>query len=341
MNTDKLVFGIIGGITLLITIIIIATSFSTTSSSDLQAQELIGNNPHIKGAENARLTIVEFSDFECPYCAQYEPTLNGLLAEYPNDLALVYRHYPLPSHTGALPAARASEAAANQGKFWEYSSELFANQPNFTQADLEQYAEIVGLNIDQFKADYANSEVIARVQEDADYGRSLNIGGTPTFYVIYDGKAEFVKLQQSDDLEIKIRSILGEPTASSDSEGETVDENSDENSDENVFENGSQTDSGGPSVTGQVPEGMPSNIPLNVTLDIINTQRDDVAPSQVSVVSVTEEEWPAGDLGCPVDGQVYPQVVTSGYKILAEANGETFEYHTTRSAENLVFCGTL
>lgn len=318
MNTDKLVFGIIGGITLLITIIIIATSFSTTSTADLQAQELIGNNPHVKGAQNARLTIVEFSDFECPFCAQYEPVLTGLLAEYPNDLALVYRHFPLPIHPGALPAARASEAAANQGKFWEYHGELFANQPNFTQADLEQYAQIVGLDVDQFKADYTNSEVIARVQEDADYGRSLNVGGTPTFYIIYDGKVETINLQQTD-LATRVRSILGEPSAPM-PEGE-----------------GSQTSQDGPTI-GDLPEGTPSNLPLDVTLDIINVQRDDVPPSGVNILSVTEEEWSDGSLGCPKPDEVYTQAITPGYKVIASAGGEIFEYHTDKSASNLVFC---
>ncbi len=334
MDTDKLVFGIIGGITLLITIVIIATSFSTSSTSDLRAQDLIGNNPHRKGPENARLTIVEFSDFECPYCAQYSQILGVLTSEYPNDLAVVYRHFPLPTHAGSVSAARASEAAANQGKFWEYHDELFANQPNFAQSDLEQYAQIVGLNTDQFKIDYASSDVINRVQEDADYGRVLNIRGTPTFYAIYDGKVETVNLQQYSDLETKIRSILGGPAGQTNSSTPLTPSAQSGKSDEGS--------SDGPTISTQIPADMPANIPMAVTLDIINVQRkDSVAPSEVSIVSVEKSTWPDASLGCGDQSGIYEQALTPGYKVIAEANGESFEYHANESAENVVFCGVI
>ncbi len=324
MDTDKLVFGIIGGITLLITAIIIITSFSTTSSAELKAQEIIGNNAHRKGPESAKLTIVEFSDFECPYCAQYSPILSSLQAQYPNDLAIVYRNFPLPMHAGAVPAARAAEAANNQGKFWEYHDELFANQPNFTQSDLESYAQTLGLNIDQFKADFNSSDVINKVQEDADYARKLGISGTPTFYAVYDGKVEKISLQQYSDLESKVKSVLGDPAQAA--EVQPGDSTADSNS------------TGGPTVGAQVPADMPQNIPMNVTLDIVNVQRDNVAPSQVNITSVTKETWPSADLGCPKEGMTYAQVETPGYKVLAEANGEIFEYHTDEAALAVNFC---
>jgi protein-disulfide isomerase len=329
MDTDKLVFGIIGGITLLITAVIIFTSFSSTSAKDIQAQELLGNDQHRRGPENAKLVIVEFSDFECPYCAQYNPILTALEAQYPNDLAVVYRNFPLPMHAGALPAARAAEAANIQGKFWEYHDELFANQPNFTQSDLEHYAEVVGLNLDQFKADVASDAVVAKVQEDADYGRKLGISGTPTFYTIYEGKAEQVKLQQYSDLEEKVKSILGGSAQPTDQSAAPTDSPDGQNT------------SDGPSVNPQVPADMPQNLPINVTLDIINVQRDNVAPSQVAIASVTKDQWASADLGCPKDGQTYAQVETSGYKVMAVANGEIFEYHTDESGENPVFCTSI
>lgn len=323
MDTDKLVFGIIGGITLLITGIIIATSFSSTSTTDMQVQDMIGTEPNRMGPENARLTIVEFSDFECPFCAQYAPILTALSAQYPNDLAIIYRHYPLPSHAGAIPAARASEAAAKQGKFWQYADELFANQPNFTQADLETYAQTVGLNLDQFKNDFESADTINRVQEDADYGRKLNLQGTPTFYAVYDGKVEQIKLQQYSDVETKVKSVLGEPTAPADTSEPIVEENGE----------------GGPTLGTQIPTDMPANLPTNITLDIVNTQRKgSVAPSEVNIVSAEKAEWSDASLGCPKEGISYAQVIITGYKVMAEAKGETFEYHTNEDGENVIFC---
>lgn len=155
------------------------------------------------------MVLVEFSDYECPFCAQYPPILNGLSEKYPEQLSIVFRHFPLPGHTGSIPAARASEAANMQGKFWEYNEEAYLNQPNYSEDELMGYAENLGLDLEKFKSDFESSEVAQNVSEDYKTAMELNLNGTPTFFVIYDGKVEKINLTSLGDVENKVDEILG------------------------------------------------------------------------------------------------------------------------------------
>ena len=171
MNTDRVIFIIIGLFTVGILGFIISTSFTNTnqSSESLSAENVIGTTPRTKGANiaDAKVVLVEFSDFECPACNSFAPVVAALANRYSSDLALVYRHFPLSNiHAYALPAARASEAAAMQGKFWEYHDELFLSQPDFSEEQLVSYAEYVGLDVDKFKSDMRSKEVAELVSED-------------------------------------------------------------------------------------------------------------------------------------------------------------------------------
>ena len=136
-----------------------------------------------RGAPMAPVTIVEFSDFECPYCGQAHPVLKRLLREQEGKVRLVFKHYPLSAHHNALPAARAAVAAGNQGKFWEMHDMLFEHQDALTEEDLEGYAERIGLDVEQFRADMRSEETQRVIERDRAQGRELGVTGTPTIFV--------------------------------------------------------------------------------------------------------------------------------------------------------------
>jgi thiol-disulfide isomerase/thioredoxin len=137
----------------------------------------------VLGSPMAPVTIVEFSDFQCPHCAAANPELHRIVKEHEGRVKLVFKHYPLPSHTRAEPAARAAEAAARQGKFWEMTDLLFTRQRALEDADLEKYAEQIGLDMARFRADLASEEVAAAVAADRAEGEAAKVEGTPTVYV--------------------------------------------------------------------------------------------------------------------------------------------------------------
>jgi predicted DsbA family dithiol-disulfide isomerase len=129
------------------------------------------------------VTIVEFSDFQCPYCGRVETTLQRLSKDYGNDIAIFYRHNPLPFHPRAMPAALASEAAGAQGKFWEMHDKLYANQQALGPDDLETFARELGLNVAAFRASVAAERGRDRIQVDMDLAAKFGARGTPSFFI--------------------------------------------------------------------------------------------------------------------------------------------------------------
>jgi protein-disulfide isomerase len=142
----------------------------------------IGDSP-VRGAADAPITIVEFSDFQCPYCGRVHPTLEQLLREYPDQVRIVYKHLPLSFHTEALPAAKASIAAGQQGKFWEMHDALFANQRALGEDKYLEIAADLGLDVEQFKKDLRSERVASEVARDMNEARKLGVTGTPGFFV--------------------------------------------------------------------------------------------------------------------------------------------------------------
>jgi protein-disulfide isomerase len=138
---------------------------------------------HVLGAPLAPVTIVEFSDFQCPYCGAVHPDLVRLVREFEGQIKLVFKQFPLTAHARAMPAARAAEAAGLQGKFFEMHDLLFEHQHELEDADLERYANMLGLDVDRFKADAAGSAVQSRIDADRKEGERLAIEGTPTMYI--------------------------------------------------------------------------------------------------------------------------------------------------------------
>ena len=139
-----------------------------------------------KGKVNAPVTVVVFSDFQCPYCARATPAVKEVESAYPDEVRLVWKHLPLPFHANAMPAALAAEAAREQGgspKFWAMHDKLFANQAALSEGTYAQYARELGLDEARFKKDLADPRLRARVQEDAQLAQTLGVNGTPTFVV--------------------------------------------------------------------------------------------------------------------------------------------------------------
>jgi len=143
---------------------------------------------HIKGGAGATATLVEYSDFQCPACAAWEPVLQQVLSEYGDRVRFVYRHFPLPQHQNAGPAAYASEAAALQGKFWEMHDAIFDRQRDWAEntearAMFSDMARSLGLDMGKFESDVDSDAVKERVSNDASTGRVASVNATPTFFV--------------------------------------------------------------------------------------------------------------------------------------------------------------
>ena len=137
----------------------------------------------IKGNANAPVTIVEFTDFQCPSCAQQHPVLERIVSEFGDRVRLVVRDFPLSQHTHAPKAAEAAEAAREQGKYWEYIAVLFRNQSALEVNKLKQYASDLGLDRARFDASLDSSKFAEKVQRDLSDGQRLGVNGTPTFYI--------------------------------------------------------------------------------------------------------------------------------------------------------------
>ena len=152
--------------------------FSPSAKVDLDLE-----GAHVRGAPMAPITIVEFSDFQCPYCGAAHPELSRMLRELDGQVKLVFKHFPLSAHTRALYAARAAEAAAKQGKFWEMHDVLFEHQRELEDADLQRYAQMIGLDMDRFAADVAAPETEQRVLKDRKEGEAFKLEGTPSIFV--------------------------------------------------------------------------------------------------------------------------------------------------------------
>lgn len=154
----------------------------------------VTNDDHIRGNEDAEITIAEYSDFDCPFCARFHDTMNQVVDKYGDDVRWVYRHFPLESiHPRARAAAAASECAADQGSFWEYGDLLIANQGSFTDDNLKKYAADLGLNTREFNNCYDSNEKDADVTEDANDGLAAGARGTPYSVVIdQDGNTQVI-----------------------------------------------------------------------------------------------------------------------------------------------------
>lgn len=167
---------------------------------------------HILGNPDASVVLLEYGDFECPACGTYHPVLKQLKAEYSDRVAFVYRHFPLNSiHKSADISARATEAAALQGKFWEMHDKLFENQKQWTPGNAEEvimgYAEGLELNMEQFRSDINSEAVKSAVENGRLSGMRSSVNSTPSFFL------NGVKIQNPRSLQ-EFKTLLDEALAS-------------------------------------------------------------------------------------------------------------------------------
>ena len=142
------------------------------------------DSPVFGNTTNPKLTIVEFTEFQCPYCSRIAPVMQDLNKKYPDKIKFVYKHFPLSFHSNAKAAAAASIAAQKQGKFWEYRYALASHSRELGDSIYVAVAKEVGLNIDQFKKDMVlDSAMSARIDKDFQLGVKVGVQGTPNFYI--------------------------------------------------------------------------------------------------------------------------------------------------------------
>jgi protein-disulfide isomerase len=138
-----------------------------------------------RGAKATKVTMVEFSDFQCPFCKRSEPTVKAVLDKYGKDLALVWMNQPLPFHEHAMDAATAFQAAARQGadKAWKLHDKMYENNTALARSDIEKYAGEVGLNVAKWKKDWDDPKIKDEVSQDMKVGTAAGANGTPTFFI--------------------------------------------------------------------------------------------------------------------------------------------------------------
>ena len=153
---------------------------------------------HMRGPGKAPVTLVEYGDFECPYCGQAEPAVRQLLAEYGDEICYVWRHLPLTDvHPHAQLAAEAAEAAALQGKFWEMHDTLLDHQDTLEFSDLVRYAASIGLDTERFASDLRDHAGSRRIAQDVNSADLSRVAGTPTFFINgrrHDGRYDLATL---------------------------------------------------------------------------------------------------------------------------------------------------
>ena len=189
---------ILGGIGILTIVIVIAAAFlfggksspdsNQTPVSTAQQKILIRKDSHEITAPAAKVTLVEFGDFQCPACGAAYPIVTQILNNYKGKINFVFREYPLPVHQNADAAAEAAEAAGAQGKFFEMYNLLYSNQNSWGDSTspmdyFTKYAQGLHLNMNKFKSDVQSKKYAGKIQQDQNDGNTLGVNATPTFYI--------------------------------------------------------------------------------------------------------------------------------------------------------------
>lgn len=141
-------------------------------------------NEHISGNKNAAVTMILYTDLECPFCGSFHPTFKQAVAEYKNKVRFVVRHYPLSFHPQAEPAAEASECASEQGKFWEYIDKIFADQGSLSADFLKKIAGELKMDLSKFQSCLDSDKYLSLIRTQASGGGAAGVSGTPAPFII-------------------------------------------------------------------------------------------------------------------------------------------------------------
>jgi len=211
-SLDKMsfVFGLVAGIAIVSVIVLLNQNTGTKAVADVKLEDAqqqptptvapnnnnpnqpeasavkpISNDDHIRGNKNAKVQLIEYSDFECPFCLQHQSTMQKIAEEFKDKIAIVYRHFPLSFHPEAQKAAEASECADEQGKFWEMHDKIFAANAagNMSVDQWKKEASNLGLNTDQFNSCLDSGKYAAKIRQDSNEGVAAGVQGTPATFI--------------------------------------------------------------------------------------------------------------------------------------------------------------
>lgn len=196
-------------IVILVTAVLIGGSVWYANQAEERNNDGVLIEPNYLGGEDPIVTLTEYSDFQCPACAAFQPVVKELLAEHGEALRLEYNHFPLPFHNLAAAAARAAEAAGQQGKFFAYHDTLFENQASWSKSTnstrvFEQYAADLGLDVDKFKRHFNSSIIRDHVRAQGEKAIELGLTGTPTFLL----NGERMNIETYDDFRNQIAAAI-------------------------------------------------------------------------------------------------------------------------------------
>jgi protein-disulfide isomerase len=183
---------------------------STSSPEEVDAKLLVKDDSNRIGTESAKVTLVEFGDFQCPSCAAAHPIVKQILQDYKNKIFFVFRNFPLPMHKNAQIAAEAAEGAGaigGQKKYWEMHDKLFENQNEWAENNKPldlfiEYSKELELDTDKFKKAVEQNKFQGKIQKDINDGNSIGVNGTPTFFV-NGKKVKITDLKSTIDSELK------------------------------------------------------------------------------------------------------------------------------------------
>lgn len=196
----------------LVVVLLLGGSILYSQKAAEEANVGVVIEPHIKGNPDASVTLTEYSDFQCPACGQYYPHLKEIVAVYGDNLRFEYKHFPLITiHKNAVPAAKAAEAAGQQGKFWEMHDKLFENQTAWSnsanpQVYFVQFAEELGLDTALFKKHLGSSIIADTVNQGFEEARALGLSGTPTLFL----NGEKMTVSSFDELRTQIEAAVNQ-----------------------------------------------------------------------------------------------------------------------------------
>lgn len=185
-------------------------SFFKTPASPAPTNIEITDSDWIKGGNEAKLTLVEYGDFQCPACGFYYPVVKKISDDFDADLKVVFRHLPLAQHKNAMSAAKAAEAAGRQGKFWEMHDMLFGNQDEWSDLgnpkdQFVSYANDLGLDRDRFLSDFEDKSIEEKIAKDVISANALRVTATPTFFL---NGVKLPQIKNYEDFKAKIEAGL-------------------------------------------------------------------------------------------------------------------------------------
>lgn len=201
---------IIGIILATVAIVVVAVFFLTKDQKGLSNEGLVdrkiveSEKMWTSGANDPKVVIVEFSDFQCPACKAVEPIIKRVMEKYKDTVRFGYRHFPLSIHPNAFDAALAAEAAGKQNKFWEMHDLLFEKQSDLSKDKLQSYAKGLDLNMEQFDKDFNSDELRQKILNDQADANKAGLEATPTFFI---NGVKFTGIMTTEQLEREIKRV--------------------------------------------------------------------------------------------------------------------------------------